>query len=247
MKTLKRQTISPDDIHLWSFCFKDLASDFDALRSLCSRDELERAAHYRWTDDASRFILGRGQLRRLLEAYAGIPAEEVVLSYGPYGKPSLKAMSSLPDIRFNVSHTSEGIVYLFALGHDVGIDIETNPLKSDYFDDCSRIFSDKELAHLQGVRDDKRAEMILTYWIRKEACLKALGVGFSLGPENVDVSTAPEVMITCASAGEQRVQGNILLVEDLHTIGTCSCAIAFEGSVAPKTLRCFVGGGPSLS
>ena len=97
--------IKPAELHLWSLPFSILAGRFDELNRLLSEDERARAARYRHCEDSRRFILGRGLLRELLAGYTGIPAAELVFSYGPSGKPGLGARSVCPEDSSSTSLT----------------------------------------------------------------------------------------------------------------------------------------------
>ncbi|MBN1632194.1 MAG: 4'-phosphopantetheinyl transferase superfamily protein [Thermoleophilia bacterium] len=165
----------------------------------------------------------------LLEIYLGAPAQSFIFSYGPFGKPELGPRRSSQDIRFSLSHTSEMIVYLFGYEHDVGIDLESVQHHSDYLTGRSAVLSLRERLLIQEAAEEKRAEMFLSFWTRKEACLKALGTGFSMPANAVDVSMAPVVRITDEALQRANVQGATLYVSDFCV------REAYRGAIASKT------------
>lgn len=227
-ETPRPHGIHPPELHLWAMSFGQLEPRFDVLRSLLSEDEHRRAERYRRLDDRRRFILGRGQLRTLLEIYTGVPAQSFVFSYGPFGKPELGRRPSAQDVRFSLSHTSEMIVYLFGHEHDVGIDIESDRHQGDHLTGRSSFLSPRESLLIQEAAEEKRDEMFLSFWTRKEACLKALGTGFSMAANTMDVSMAPLVRITHDASRHSETDGIMLCVSDF-CIGE-----AYRGAIASR-------------
>jgi len=107
-------------------------------------------------------------LRRLIGQYLGAPPPQMVT--GPTGK------LYLPDspLHFNLSDADDWIAMAFSWEAPVGIDIETiRPIEGmeQVITDC---FSPKEQAYVQEKDTLVRFWQI---WNRKEACLKALGLG----------------------------------------------------------------------
>jgi 4'-phosphopantetheinyl transferase len=237
LAVLRPNGIDPTGVHLWTASFRTLGPQFGTFCSLLSHDERRSAERYRHPDDCRRFILGRGQLRKLLEAYTGVPAQDLVFAYGPFGKPSLEPRPSIPNLQFSLSHTSDVIVYLFALQYGVGIDIEHNPPPSDFLHAAPLFLSLEETRHAREARDERRAELCLRYWTRKEACLKALGTGFSLTPNQIDVSTTPFVRITAKLSPGSAAWETMLYVSDFRIGEACQGAIAAETNVIPKIVR----------
>ena len=67
--------------------------------------------------------------------------ESVELVYGPRGKPALSRRFADYDLRFNVSHSEDVAVYAFALGREIGIDVEAIRVIRDADDIAARFFS----------------------------------------------------------------------------------------------------------
>ncbi|WP_420633923.1 4'-phosphopantetheinyl transferase family protein [Candidatus Palauibacter sp.] len=153
-----------------------------------SADEEARAARLATARGRTRFRHARIALRRLLGAYLGLPPGELVLEYGEHGKPHLTggAQSDLSPLFFNLSHS--GNLALFAVGElgEIGVDIERiRPLTYP-----GRLARDHLSAEEQELSPDWSAAAarpeFFRIWARKEAILKAAGLGLSRPLDRVD-------------------------------------------------------------
>ena len=120
--------------------------------------------------DRERYILGHGMLRMLLSRYSGIEPKAVRTLRGKYGKPFLKDRS----IHFNLSDTKDAVLIAFALD-EIGADLETISRIVDHEAVAEHYFTRREVEWINASEDRKRR--FLELWTRKEAVLKASGVG----------------------------------------------------------------------
>jgi 4'-phosphopantetheinyl transferase len=102
---------------------------------------------------------------------------------GDRGKPALAAGG----IDFNVSHSGNMSLLAFARG-PVGVDIEWIRPMTDMDALIRRHFGPEEQRQWARVAAGKRGPAFFSGWTRKEAYLKALGVGLSLPLENFEVT-----------------------------------------------------------
>jgi 4'-phosphopantetheinyl transferase len=156
-------------------------------RSLSS-DERERAQRFHRESDRRRFTVRRGRLRALLAGYLDATPAEIVLALDDRGKPRLRS----PDftwLRFNLSRSAEVVVFAVAHSREVGVDVEQ--VRPDFpVDEVARRFlTVDERAALASLPDQGRVEAFFATWTRKEAYLKALGVG--LGQEDATAEADP--------------------------------------------------------
>lgn len=167
------------------------AAPAEALFATLSPDEHERAGRYRFARDRHRFVAGRGLLRRILAGALGISPSEVRFAYGAYGKPMAEGEPA-HGIRFNVSHSGGLFVCAVAAGREVGVDVER--IRPDLADEAiaRQFFSPSEVAELLATPSERRTEAFLRCWTRKEAYVKATGLGLSLPLDSFDVSLHPE-------------------------------------------------------
>lgn len=128
----------------------------------------------------------RAPLREVLGAYLGLAADQVNLTHGEYGRPTL-ADTHEPSLDFNWSHS--GNHALIAIGRAVapGIDLERLRPRPRALEIASRYFSDDEAEALAALPDGVRSAAFLELWTAKEAVLKALGRGLAFGLDRLTI------------------------------------------------------------
>lgn len=128
--------------------------------------------------DAGSLLLELGSMeaggdikRSLLSLYSGVPAHDIALEKGKYGKPLLRQ----PNIEFNVSHTDSWLALAISRAGTVGIDVECldrqmgAPLLHWLLPGM-----DKDVASDCPVPSDWRN---IAAWTINEAFVKATGLG----------------------------------------------------------------------
>lgn len=165
-----------------------LVQDHELARAndLLSPDEARRADRFRYPADRRKFVVSRGSLRRILGGYLSAAPEQAVFEYGEYGKPRLSAPPI--DIRFNLSRSGDKALIACTVGHEIGVDIEWANRDIEFNELASRFFTGNENAALQKYPADQRKQAFLKCWTLKEAFVKAVGKGLSLGLDAFDVS-----------------------------------------------------------
>jgi len=160
------------------------ADELEQLARVLSADEQERAARYRRERDSRKFVVGRARLRRLLGLRLGRAADEVRFRYGANGKPALDGDGRLS---FNLSHADD--LMLVAISHDaeVGVDVERLRPLPEMADLAPEFLTRAELDRLALVDEAERLVTLYRIWTRKEAWLKARGVGLSVPLETLDL------------------------------------------------------------
>lgn len=158
---------------------------------LLSEDEWGRANRFMFKRDRDRFIAARGELRRMLGERTDTPPEDIEFRYGAHGKPELQAGLSKDDLRFNVSHSQDVAIFAFAHGRRVGIDIEAIRPMPDADEVAARCFSPLELETYRALSSSERLTGFFNGWTRKEALVKALGLGLSYSLKDFDVTLDP--------------------------------------------------------
>lgn len=162
-----------------------------ASAALLSDAERQRASRFAFDRDRRRFIVARARLRELVAARLNVRAEAVELVYGAHGKPALARHSADSDLRFNVSHCDDVVVYAFSTGREIGIDVEAIRVLRDADDIAARFFSRRENEAYRALERRDRPLGFFNCWTRKEAFIKALGDGLYHPLDRFDVSLAP--------------------------------------------------------
>jgi 4'-phosphopantetheinyl transferase len=152
-------------------------------------EEVERAARYVRAETRDRFVAARGTLRTLLARYLGVQPRQIVLSYGPRGKPRL--VSPAGEVHFNVSHSGDLALIAFSSHSPIGVDLERISAATDVGGLAGRYFSPAELAHIEARSPAARRHAFFVCWTRKEAYLKATGDGLAQALDGFDVASAP--------------------------------------------------------
>jgi 4'-phosphopantetheinyl transferase len=118
----------------------------------------------------------------ILAQLTGTSASALVFCFGRGGKPELAAGTGQPDAalpRFNVTHSHSQALIALSLGREIGVDLERLRPISQADRIVESYFTPAEQAHFAGLDAPARAEAFLRGWTRKEAILKAKGVGLA--------------------------------------------------------------------
>ena len=187
----RKPILDDGQLHVW-FLQTGRASDARRLLETLSTDEVERAERFRFDRDRARFVLARGMLRTLLGRYLDAEPSSLAFSNNDYGKPSLAGEWAGRGVEFNLSHSHEVVLYAFARGRAVGVDVEHVRPELAGEDIAARFFSAPEVEALRGQPADARAWAFFSCWTRKEAYIKARGEGLSHPLDGFAVSVDSE-------------------------------------------------------
>jgi 4'-phosphopantetheinyl transferase len=172
--------------------FGDALQDLDRLRGILSREELRRGG--RLLDQRRRdlFFASRGMLREMLGERIGEEPGAVALCEGEHGKPRLAGRAGDDRIGFNLSHAGDYLLFAFAEGREVGVDLEQVRQDIPYPAMAKRYFSEREREELFSLPAEEQVAAFYRCWTRKEAYLKGTGTGFSQPSTAFDVSLLPD-------------------------------------------------------
>lgn len=181
------RTIASDEIHLWTWALEPGAQDMSVHRKILDRAENERMRRYHFAADAERYAVAHANLRRILGSYLNQPAEKICFRTGPFGKPELASGTSL---KFSLSHSKSTALLAVDNELPLGVDVEdVRPLETEVAD---QHFSAIELSSLRELQGNAWLTGFYRCWTRKEAILKAEGVGLYRALDSFDVSLLPD-------------------------------------------------------
>ncbi len=134
--------------------------------------------------------LARAWRRELLAQALNVKPEQLVFEKEAHGKPYLANQT----ISFNLSHSQQAFAIVWSLDNiPLGIDIEDKSKKRQELILAARTFDGAEIKAWQNLEllPNHAHEQWLKTWTRKEAVLKAHGLGIrldlnTLNTENVD-------------------------------------------------------------
>jgi 4'-phosphopantetheinyl transferase len=180
------------EVHVWRVSLEQAPETVEALRELLSADEQTRAARFRFDKDRRHFIVARGVLRKLLGRYLEIAPAALRFAYADHGKPHLapEVAQQRTPLKFNLAHSGSLAVYAFTRLGEIGVDLEQIKQVFTGDDIARRFFSATEVACLDQLPADERALAFFNCWTRKEAFIKAKGMGLSLALDQFDVTLA---------------------------------------------------------
>jgi 4'-phosphopantetheinyl transferase len=175
-------------IDVYTFRMDEHTRELDRFAETMSSDERDRAERFRTDRDRRRYIVRRGILRELLAHYLDCPPARVRFSCNEHGKPSVVD----GNLRFNLAHSHGLVLFAIGRGREIGCDIEWRDCRFVAGLVPERFFSPLEVRTLRALAPARQTEGFFNCWTRKEAYVKALGVGLSCQLRGFDVSLAPD-------------------------------------------------------
>jgi 4'-phosphopantetheinyl transferase len=176
------------------------------LAGCLSADELARADRFRFDEPRRRFVTCRSALRQLLGNACGIAPQDVVLRYGPHGKPAISFAdlgTITPKIEFSVSHSGDLGLIAVTVESPVGIDVEELNSNVKILKLAERFFSASEAEDLRNLKVEKQLAGFYRGWTCKEAYIKATGRGLSLSLSSFRVLIDPDHPASLVQVNDQ--------------------------------------------
>jgi len=152
---------------------------------ILSPEERARASRFRFERERRRFSNCRVALRRILAPYVDLDPARIEFGYNSYGKPYVVG------VHFNVSHADSLAMFAISRSREVGIDIERIDPAFANEQIPERFFSPGEVRTLRALPESAQVQAFFNCWTRKEAYVKARGLGMSLSLASFDVSLTP--------------------------------------------------------
>lgn len=181
-----------NEVHVWCADLNVSENTHEMLAKHLNIDEQNRAARFVREQDRSHFIAARGILRDILSRYSYIAPQDIKFNYGVNGKPSLSAEQNQGKIYFNLAHSHDLAIYAITYLSQLGVDIEYTKRNIEALDIAERFFSKNEIASMQALPVSEQVAAFYKIWTRKEAFVKAIGVGLSHPLDQFSVNNALE-------------------------------------------------------
>lgn len=183
--------IPSSQVHLWCCHIDPGKAETQERRWILSDDERARADRFHDAKARFAFAAAHSWLRHVLALYTLASASQLRFVETMFGKPMLANGHERRPIAFNLSHSGELAIVAVTAGMAVGVDIErVRPVSAEVAAGC---LAPGEIAGLAALAPALRNECFFRCWTRKEACLKAIGIGLNAAPSSFEVSLDPFV------------------------------------------------------
>lgn len=219
--------LSEGRIHVWPVWLWASERDVASTEAALSPRERRRAGTFRFTHLRRNFLLRHGCQRALLGRYLDTAANEVPIKVQANGKPCLE--SADPDLRFNLSSSGDFAVFAFALGRELGVDIELVRPRQDLELLALQSFAREETDDWLGLPPEHRESAFFTAWTRKEAYLKAVGEGLLAPLNRVRVTLRPDEAPSLVHIGGNRCAARHWHLYSLEPAQGYTGAVAYAG------------------
>jgi len=169
----------------------------EALRLLDGAEQ-ERVQRRQRVRDREDLALAYALHRLVLGGVLQRDAAQVVLSRDTLGRPWLPG----DQLQTSLSH-ADGFAAVAVGGRGpVGIDLELARRAADMHEIAERVCHPSEARALAELPQAQRAQALLALWVRKEALLKAAGIGLARAMESFEAPTDRVLPLPVADGGE---------------------------------------------
>lgn len=177
-------SVTPGVVHLWRTRLICSADELVSHQRLLSDAEMMRGNRFIKKSDQEKFFLSKAILRRILALYFKISPEKIEFKYGKNGKPYVDRSS----FQFNVSHSGDCLLIAVTAGNEIGVDVEHVREKQDFLALAERFFAKAEYDAIKKLSPKNQVTAFYRCWTRKEAFIKATGLGLSFGLSDFEVA-----------------------------------------------------------
>ena len=228
-------SIATGAVHVWAWDYECTVDNLNSYITLLSSDERLQMQRFRFEKDRVRYGVSHAILRILLGRYLGLQPSSISFDRNEFGKPLLAEASAAPKLTFSLSHTSHIGIVAIAEGIAVGADIEeVCPVE---YGTIERYFSTQEQSSLAKLQGAHWLEGFYNCWTRKEAILKAEGLGLQVKLDSFDVSLSPGVKPEVLGARPGARFTSNWHIEELRPAHGFVGALAT--SAAPVSMNCY--------
>jgi 4'-phosphopantetheinyl transferase len=179
-QVLSRARFESGEVHVWRMQFAS-AELAEQAWPLMNDQERARADSFRFTRDRERFCKSRLLVRSVLSRYLDLDPAKVAIVPGPHGKPLIDDPSGDHGLQFNLAHCQTTALLAVTARQPVGIDVEDDAgvRTADIGALAQEFLTEREARTIQALAGADRIRAFLLCWTRKEALLKAVGVGLT--------------------------------------------------------------------
>jgi len=213
---------------IWVFPMTVAPRLTDTLAALLDPAQRARADRFRTQELRARYAVRTGLLRTILARYTGTAPSAISIGSGPAGKPRVRAPAS-GRLSFNLSHTRDLCVLAVCQDAEIGVDIETLMHDYPWRRLAAQFFDPGEAQILEGLPLAEQVPAFFRVWTRKEAYIKALGLGMSHGLDQFKVPVTPGEPLRVITSGLDSERPGAWCLRDFERHGNIFGALALRG------------------
>ncbi|OQK17073.1 hypothetical protein AU255_04015 [Methyloprofundus sedimenti] len=142
------------------------------------KDELATAERFKFAELRERYIICHGILRQLLAERVTEAAADLRIEKTEFGKPFLPGT---PDLSFNMSHSGDILAVAISWQCQLGVDVECYKPRNAWEGLVKKCFAPEEADFWYSLDKAERSHAFYQFWVKKEAFVKAVGKGITLG------------------------------------------------------------------
>jgi 4'-phosphopantetheinyl transferase len=176
--------------------------DWQQAWAWLSAEEIAEAGRFVVAERREAFVYYRATARLCLASYLNTSPADIPLQRLPTGKPVWAVPLGGVRLAFNTTHRRQlGLLAVTSLS-TVGIDLECLDAAANIDAIAAQALSSCELAEFQRLEPMARPAALLRAWTRKEAYLKALGVGLARPLPQIEVTFSEEIAPQIRTTGD---------------------------------------------
>jgi len=205
--------VKPLEIQIWRIQLLQPSANISRLEKILTPEETRQAAQFYFAHDQRRFVVRRAVLRQLLAANLDLRPKEIQIEAAYFQKPKIADRQNPNRLRFNTSHSGDCALIALTQNREVGVDVEQHRHLPDADELAKNFFSAHEINELNGLSGAARSEGFFNCWTRKEAYVKAIGLGLAHPLKLFSVALAPgEPAALLAVANDSTAMGKWSLI-----------------------------------
>ena len=216
------------EVHLWSVPLNGPSAVGAEYSRWLAPHERERAMCFRDSLEEQRFVRAHVALRAILAEYCPYHPAQFSFGYNTFGKPHLDTASQRW-LRFSIAHSTDQLLCAIAKNREVGVDLERIDTAIPIDELARSFFTPREQTLLQSLPLLQRQRTFFAYWTRKEAVVKAHGMGLSLPLDSFEIDPVTGHGPQVVSIRNSVMPARCWSLHDIAYLPEFAAALAVEG------------------
>jgi 4'-phosphopantetheinyl transferase len=181
--------ISRSELHVWKIDLTQFSKEYGNHMAILSELEQRNLNAFRFAKDRLRYAITHSMKRLIIANYLKTNPKTLAFTLGKHGKPAISRSCNWLNLHFNLSHSHHLIVIAITVSDVLGIDVEYHTKTLTIEALAEMVFSSCEKNTFNSL--PSRSEKVKAFfrcWTRKEAYLKACGIGIQMDLKCISVA-----------------------------------------------------------